>query len=116
MRDTRADVPTALPPEAGIYTETLARLYLRQGFLERAVSIYRHLVQEQPENQHLQAQLNALEQQLQHGDMESEALEVPSAPQVEVPAPPRRKVHPEHTVLAQLERWLRYLQQQRGSP
>ena len=35
--------------EAGIYTETLARLYLKQGFVERALAIYRRLVQEQPE-------------------------------------------------------------------
>ena len=42
---------------AGIYTETLARLYLKQGFGERALAIYQRLAQEQPDNHQLHERL-----------------------------------------------------------
>jgi hypothetical protein len=52
---TRAEVAVSESHEAvaGIYTETLARLYLKQGFGERALAIYRRLAQEQPDNHQL---------------------------------------------------------------
>lgn len=97
--------------EVGIYTETLARLYLKQGFVEQALAIYRRLVQEQPEKQQLHERLHALEQL---------ALGAPGpVPPVLAPAPPAaedtapRAPHDQtRRVLAQLERWLYYLQQQ----
>ena len=52
---------------AGIYTETLARLYLKQGFGERALAIYRRLAQEQPDNHQLHERLRTLEQELACG-------------------------------------------------
>ena len=33
----------------GVYTETLARLYWRQGYLDEALRIYRHLADEHPD-------------------------------------------------------------------
>jgi hypothetical protein len=98
---------------AGIYTETLARLYLKQGFAERALAIYRRLAQEQPGNHLLQERLRTIEQELACGR--------------EGPAPAaQRAVHggagesatpvirrQEHQITAQLEQWLRYLQRRR---
>ncbi|MGE3538248.1 MAG: hypothetical protein AB7N91_12560 [Candidatus Tectimicrobiota bacterium] len=97
-------------PETGIYTETLARLYLRQGFPDRAVIIYRHLAQEQPGNHALQKQLQALEQQLQQGGLELPAI----SPQDPGPLPSRAPLQPSQAVITQLERWLHYLQRQQA--
>jgi len=83
---------------AGIYTETLARLYLKQGFGERALAIYRRLAQEQPGNHQLHERLRTLEQELACGGGGSD------------PAVTRRQ---EHQIAAQLGLWLRYLQRQR---
>lgn len=98
----------------GIYTETLARLYLRQGFLERALSIYRHLAQEQPDNQPLQARCLTLEQQLQQGG----GAETPTGESVgalaEATLPTQARPRPAEVVLAQLERWLAYLHKQQS--
>jgi hypothetical protein len=98
---------------AGIYTETLARLYLQQGFGERALAIYRRLVQEQPGNHQLYERLRTIEQELAHGGSElAPALPcaTPDGADERVrPVVPR----PEHQIAAQLELWLRYLQRQR---
>jgi hypothetical protein len=98
---------------AGIYTETLARLYLKQGFAERALAIYRRLAQEQPENHLLQERLRTIEQELAHGGSElAPALPcaTPDGADERVrPVVPR----PEHQIAAQLELWLHYLQRQR---
>jgi hypothetical protein len=48
-----------------MYTETLARLYLRQGFTREALQIYRRLAQEQPKEARWQDQIRALTQQVQ---------------------------------------------------
>ena len=60
--------------DTGIYTETLARLYLKQGFVEQALAIYRHLAQDQPENLQWQETVMALEQQLLLSSVEQPAL------------------------------------------
>ena len=54
--------------EAGIYTETLARLYLKQGFVERALAIYRRLAQEQPDNARLHERLHTWSRRLRAGE------------------------------------------------
>lgn len=83
----------------GIYTETLARLYWRQGFLDKALDIYRHLVRTQPTNHRLRDQVAVLEQQLA-ATISGEVHE---------------KMRDER-VIAHLERWLHYLRQQRTTP
>jgi hypothetical protein len=98
---------------AGIYTETLARLYLQQGFGERALAIYRRLVQEQPGNHQLYERLRTLEQELAYG-----GSELAPAGQCAIPDGADARVTPvapcpEHQIAAQLELWLRYLQRQR---
>src|SRR5262252_2706123 len=65
---------------AGIYTETLARLYLKQGFIERALAIYRRLAQEQPGNHQLHERLHAIEQELAYAGGESDPAVRRAAP------------------------------------
>jgi hypothetical protein len=95
---------------AGIYTETLARLYLKQGFAERALAIYRRLAQEQPENHALQERLRTIEQELAWGRNEPDPTAQRAAPdgagERATPVPGRQ----EHQITAQLELWLRCLQ------
>jgi len=95
---------------AGIYTETLARLYLQQGFGERALAIYRRLAQEQPGNHQLHERLRTLEQELACGGGGPDPAVQCAAPEgTGVRATPVRRRH-EHQITAQLELWLRYLQ------
>src|SRR5262245_29576292 len=99
----------AMPPcdhHIGIYTETLARLYLAQGFVEHALAIYRRLVQEQPGNQTLHERLHTLEQQLALGAPGSVVPVLPQAPLPVADPVPMATQHQEHQVVAQLERWL----------
>lgn len=98
---------------AGIYTETLARLYLKQGFGERALAIYRHLAQEQPGNHQLHERLRTLEQELAcsgGGADPAGQCAAPDGAGERVTQVTRRQ---EHQIAAQLGLWLRYLQRQR---
>lgn len=104
-----------------IYTETLARLYLKQGFPDRAVAIYRRLVAEQPENPGLMARLRDVERQIALGllGQEPAAVSRGAPPASPVPPPTARtdSLRPVQTpVIAQLERWLQYLRTQRLQP
>jgi hypothetical protein len=96
--------------EAGIYTETLARLYLLQGFADKALRIYRHLVQAHPENLALHEQLRLLEQQMAGQVQEN----VPSSPvRTVAPAMTNGPSFCSQWVLRHLEHWLYHLQQRR---
>jgi len=44
-----------------IYTVTLAKVYAKQGYLEKAASIYRHLLEQEPERQDLIDGLSEIE-------------------------------------------------------
>ena len=55
-----AEAEPAVPP-APFITETLAELYLQQGFRDEALSIYRQLVVREPENQGLKDRIAAIE-------------------------------------------------------
>lgn len=96
----------------GIYTETLARLYLKQGFVEHAMVIYRRVAQEQPGNHALQARLQSVEQEIALGLLGQEASvsEIPLAPHSS-PGPTAHQY-----VLTHLERWLHRLQTQSRQP
>jgi hypothetical protein len=98
---------------AGIYTETLARLYLKQGFGERALAIYRRLVQEQPGNHQLHERLRALEQELAGGGGGSDPAVQCAAPDGAGERATQVTHRQEHQIAAQLGLWLRYLQRQR---
>jgi hypothetical protein len=95
----------------GLYTETFARLYLRQGFPNEALQIYRRLAQEQPKEQRWRDQIQILTQQLA---VESAVPEAASAQRRAVP----RKDNTATTdqtgrVIAELELWLWRLQRRR---
>lgn len=104
--DVNPEAHDAIP--VGMYTETLARLYFRQGYVDEALRIYRHLAAERPHDQHLQEQLRVLTQQL------ASTPEPPRRPEAGGTARPEasRRVHPMQPVIAELERWLGYLQRQ----
>jgi hypothetical protein len=97
------------PPELpGIYTETLARLYATQGLYEPALTIYRRLLQQQPENQALLRTIATVEQRL------AEA----TAPGTGAARAGRREQSHRvrgcsRQVVAHLERWLAQLRRQR---
>ena len=98
---------------AGIYTETLARLYLKQGFGGHALAIYRRLAQEQPDNHQLHERLRTLEQELACGEGGSDPAvhcAVSDGAGERATQMTRRQ---ERQVAAQLGLWLRYLQRQR---
>jgi hypothetical protein len=98
---------------AGIYTETLARLYLKQGFGERALAIYQRLAQEQPDNHQLHERLRTLEQELACGGGGSDPAVQGAAPDGAGQRATQMTRRQEHQIAAQLGLWLRYLQRQR---
>lgn len=103
------------PPdsEAGIYTATLARLYLKQGFVERALAIYRRLAQEQPGNHQLHERLCTLEQELALGVLGQDTVVQRVVPEAAADIATSVTRRQEHHVVVQLERWLSSLQHQR---
>ena len=60
-----------------VYTRTMAELYVRQGHTERAVEVYRRLVEARPEDEELRARLEELEAASREGGAEP-AAEVPA--------------------------------------
>src|SRR5437867_3267517 len=112
MAEVEAYASQSHDAAAGIYTETLARLYLKQGFGERALAIYRRLAQEQPGNHQLYERVRTLEQELAGGGGSDSAVQcaVPDGAGAGATQMTRRQ---EHQIAAQLGLWLRYLQRQR---
>jgi hypothetical protein len=121
-RDTASDYMVPV----GMYTETLARLYMRQGHVDKALRIYRHLAAQQPSDLDLQDHIHALEHQLtiateMGADTAVQPLPIPAhwPPSQEanayVPLPvaqPSRDVEQTQRVIAHLEGWLRVLRHQ----
>ena len=50
-----------VPPAPAFVTETMAELYLAQGFRDRALSVYRELVHNRPDDERLRRRLDELE-------------------------------------------------------
>ncbi len=42
-----------MPNETEFYTETMAKIYVDQGYFEKAAKIYRHLLKAEPDRQEL---------------------------------------------------------------
>lgn len=111
----------------GMYTETLARLYMRQGHVDKALRIYRHLAARQPSDLDLQDQIHALEHQLttaaeMETDTAVQALPIPvdwPSEQEVKPSVPlavvqvSRDVEQTQQIIARLERWLQVLRHRR---
>ncbi len=133
-RDTASEdmVPT------GMYTETLARLYMRQGHVDKALRIYRYLAAQQPGDLDLQDQIHAIEHQMiiaadLAANTPAQALPIPvdwpTSPEANVPEGPiptadlsaapvyaalptpsvSREAKQAQQVIAHLEGWLRVL-------
>lgn len=72
--DPGADLPEPAEewePEEGddeeVFTETMGQLYARQGLLDRAVEVYEHLVDQRPDETHLQERLADLREKAAGG-------------------------------------------------
>lgn len=77
-------VPVSGPAPAPFVTETLAELYLQQGFREEALAIYRQLADRDPNDQILRARIAAIEAGAASDVMQ--AAEAPKVPQPTVRA------------------------------
>ena len=113
MAGSEVEAPQSGDAEGGICTETLARLYLQQGFVARALAIYRRLVQEQPENHQLHERLRTLQRQLALGALGQDAVVQRTIPDLAVGTTSMALPHWGESVVAQLECWLRSLRRQR---
>jgi tetratricopeptide (TPR) repeat protein len=51
----------APPPEPELSSPTLAELYFDQGFFEKAIEVYRRLLQREPDNERLRARMNEID-------------------------------------------------------
>lgn len=58
--ETPAPATAAAPPGPGVYTRTLGELYARQGFPDRAVTVFERLLEESPGDPELEARLAEL--------------------------------------------------------
>jgi tetratricopeptide (TPR) repeat protein len=66
--------PVVVPETAALSSSTLAELYFRQGFVDKAIEVYQQLLQREPENERSRARLGELR-----------ALLAPSVPPTVVP-------------------------------
>src|SRR5438876_10127906 len=105
MVEAEGDASQLGDSEDGIYTETLARLYLKQGFVERALAIYRRLAQEQPGNHQLCERLCTLEQELALGMLGQDPVVQRAVPEAGAELATRTIRGQAHRVVIQLERW-----------
>ena len=65
LSEEAADAPLEEIDEPPIYTRTIAELYVTQGAVDRAVEVYRNLVESEPANTELTERLALLEAQLE---------------------------------------------------
>lgn len=107
----RLDAGPGEAAAAGLYTETLARLYWHQGYGAKALAIYRHLLGLQPDNAELRAKVATLERQLAAGETGGDEPQ-----QTALAAGSGSHQSPRYRtarVIAHLERWLAQLRRQR---
>ena len=88
-----------------ITTATLAEIYVKQGYLNKAVHVYRELLEAEPENERLAQRLKELELQI--------AGPAPTSPtEPSEPAPP--ELPREEKLLNVFESWLTAIRQRRS--
>ncbi len=98
--------------EAGrrtITTATLAEIYVKQGYLNKAIHVYRELLEAEPGNQRLEQRLRELEQQIA-GPQIAEAAPTSPGEASEPTAEPSR----EEKLLTVFESWLTAIRQRRS--
>lgn len=67
-KKTAEDIPTTegkRPAQAGIQTYTLAEIYVKQGHLQRALSIYQEILDREPKNSAVREKYEALRKKLE---------------------------------------------------
>ena len=72
-----AEEVAASPDSPPLSSATLAELYFEQGLLERAVEVYRQVLEEEPGNEGARGRLAEIEALVKQGAAD---LEVPAAP------------------------------------
>lgn len=70
-------------PAAQVLTQTMGELYAQQGFYDRAVAVYRGLVERDPENERLRRRLAELEAALLRGGEAAQVEAVAEEPEPE---------------------------------
>ena len=108
------DGTRAEPAASGMLTETLARLYWRQGLHATALDIYCRLAQAQPTNQRLREQIARLEHHIAAGALDTRPEQVPEACAPALSDSERVRRARTDRVIVHLERWLHHLRCQRG--
>lgn len=111
IREDESDAVEPAAPACGLYTETLARLYVQQGYDAKALAIYRHLVALQPDNAGLRAKADALARQLATGDLDDTSLTGDDQENDSRVLQPSAAGNAR--LIAHLERWLGRLRRQR---
>ena len=91
-------VDAGIDPASGdpISTATIAEIYIRQGFFNRALKVYRDLLQVDPHNDEIRRKLVELKQRIDslQGSVET-SVPVAEVPLPEAPSPPDATVLPE---------------------
>lgn len=112
------DTVTALntgnePPRDPLSTATLAELYVSQGFLKRALTIYRELIETEPDNEELKARMFEIKEAIDRDQQSARdhALEGITSHEAAVPTASTASGAPVGTgdredVLRTLEHWL----------
>jgi tetratricopeptide (TPR) repeat protein len=102
--------PTAKKGRAPIATPTIAEIFERQGLLQRALGVYRDLLQKDPANQDLLQKYRNLKGRIAAGagDVAPQAPELPPAPPAELltPVPAPSDLPPGLSTIQSLERLL----------
>lgn len=125
VREAAAPVPPAAPtaaaaggirpPRDSMSTQTLAELYARQGFVDRAIEVYRRIQNQEPGNAAVRRRLAELVQ-LAPAAAPSPAVPSTSAPAAPVPVSAAREARPGRqdgdpaAVVQRLQGWLRAIQ------
>lgn len=116
-------VPAAANPQAEpISTITIAEIYIRQGFLDRALKVYRDLLQADPRNEEIRRKLVELKQRIETqkaapapaGASETAAVPAPAAAAATVPEVADKRAAAEGRQLAELTRWLDSISRRRA--
>lgn len=107
------------PARDPLSTATLAELYVSQGFLKRALTIYRELIETEPDNEHLKRRMMELKDAIDRDQVSARehALDDLSIEDVAAPAishaPVERAESGKEAVLRTLEYWLENIRRRR---
>ncbi|OQX56650.1 MAG: hypothetical protein B5M53_00280 [Candidatus Cloacimonas sp. 4484_209] len=95
-------------------TETLAEIYLSQGFIAEALNIYEELLEKDPQNEHIRTKIEELKNRTSTENTESQQTtdKKDSAPSAESSQPPEteKKKHQEAQNLDNFQDWLKKFQ------